>query len=66
MSRTGRRLWLLALVLYAAAAIADGGARLAADRRAGRDWRAPANLTVAISAGLFWPGDVVAGLLLAR
>ena len=66
MSRAGRRLWLLALVLYGAAAIADGGTRLAAARRAGNDWRSPANLAVAVAAGLFWPGDIVAGLLLAR
>ena len=63
---TSRRLWLAALVLYGAAGLADMSARLAAERRAGHDWHDPAHLTVAFSAGLFWPVDLVAGHLLSR
>jgi hypothetical protein len=33
---------------------------------AGETWYAPSNLTVAFSAGLFWPADLVARLLLSR
>jgi hypothetical protein len=62
----GRRLWLAALVLYGAAGIADMSSRLAAEQRAGRDWHDPAHLTVAFSAGLFWPVDLVARHLLSR
>jgi hypothetical protein len=39
---------------------------LHADSRAGQDWRDPANLAVAFSAGLFWPADLIAALLLPR
>jgi hypothetical protein len=39
---------------------------LNADSRAGQDWRDPANLAVAFSAGLFWPADLIAALLLPR
>jgi len=66
LSRTARRLWLLALVLYGAAALADIVAHLAADVRAGQNWWAPDNLAVAVSAGLFWPVDLIAGHLLSR
>jgi hypothetical protein len=59
-----RRTWGFALCLYAAAAAADIAAHLAADSRAGQDWRDPANLAVAVSAGLFWPADLVVSLLL--
>jgi len=59
-------LWLLALVLYGAAAVANIVVHLAADVRAGQNWWDPANLTVAVSAGLFWPVDLIAGHLLAR
>ena len=61
-----RRLWLAALVLYGAAALADIASHLVADQRAGRNWRDPANLVVAFSAGLFWPVDLVAEQLLSR
>ena len=60
------RLWLVGLCLYAVAAVADVAVHLSADRRAGRDWLAPASLAVAVSAGLFWPLDLVAQQLLAR
>jgi hypothetical protein len=66
LSPLARRLWLLALVLYGAAALADIVSHLAADVRAGQSWRDPANLVVAFSAGLFWPVDLVAAQLLSR
>ena len=66
MSPAARRLWLAALVLYGAAALADIAVHLAADVRAGQNWWAPNNLAVAIPAGLFWPVDIVAGHLLSR
>jgi hypothetical protein len=61
-----RRVWLIALCLYGAAAAVDFGVHLNADSRAGQDWRDPANLAVAFSAGLFWPADLIAALLLPR
>ena len=64
MSR--RRLWLVGLSLYAIAALADTATFLREEARAGQDWRAPDNLAVAVSAGLFWPVDLLARLLLAR
>jgi len=60
------RVWLVALSLYAIAAVADVAVHLGADRRAGRDWVMPDNLAEAVSASLFWPVDLVARLLLAR
>lgn len=66
MNRTSRRVWLVALCLYALAAAADVALHLNEHRRAGRDWFTPANLAVAVSASLFWPIDLVAQLLLAR
>jgi hypothetical protein len=61
-----RRVWLIALCLYAAAAAIDFVAHLNADSRAGQNWQDPANLAVAFSAGLFWPADLIAALLLPR
>ncbi len=61
-----RRACLLALWLYAIAAAGDFAFHLYADRRPGEDWLTAANLTVAFSASLFWPVDIVAQLLLAR
>ena len=66
MQTMGRRLWLAALLLYAIAAAADVAVHLNEDRLAGQDWRAPDNLAVALSAGLFWPVDLIARQLLAR
>jgi hypothetical protein len=57
-------MWTIALCLYALAAVVDFAAHLQSDSRAGRDWHDPANLAVAFSAGLFWPADLVALLLL--
>ena len=65
-ARVMRRLWLIALCLYTAAAVIDIAAHLRADARAGRNWHDPANLAVAVSAGMFWPADLIAGLLLPR
>jgi hypothetical protein len=55
---------LAVLCLYGAAAAADIAAHLISDARAGQSWHDPANLAVAFSAGLFWPADLVASLLL--
>jgi hypothetical protein len=61
-----RRVWLIALWLYAILAAADAAVHLRADALSGQDWRAPDNLAVAVSAGLFWPVDLVAQVLLGR
>jgi len=61
-----RRLWLLALLVYALAAVVDAGRHLSEHRREGGVWLSPAILAVAVSAGLFWPIDIVAQPLLAR
>jgi hypothetical protein len=61
-----RRISLVALWLYAVLAAADIAVHLNDDRQAGQDWLAPDNLAVAVSAGLFWPVDLVARRLLAR
>jgi hypothetical protein len=61
-----RRVWLVGVCLYAIAAAADITAHLYADERAGRQWFDPANLAVALAAGLFWPVDLVAQKLLGR
>jgi hypothetical protein len=61
-----RRVALVALWLYAIAAAADIAVHLNDDRQRGPGWLAPANLAVAVSAGLFWPIDLVARRLLAR
>jgi hypothetical protein len=66
LSRAGRRLWLLAIVLYGVAALADISSHLAADSRDDETWHDPANLAVAVSAGLFWPVDLIAEHLLSR
>jgi hypothetical protein len=65
-ARLPQRLWLLALCLYALAAAGDVAAHLDADRRAGAAWIAPGHLIVSFSAGLFWPVDLVARVLLGR
>jgi hypothetical protein len=56
--------WLVALCLYVAGAAINMAVHLAADVRAGQSWHDPANLAVAFSAGLFWPADLIASLLL--
>ena len=64
MSTLRRRLWLAALCLYALAALADMAAHLNEVARTGEPI-AP-NIPVAFAAGLFWPVDLVARILLAR
>ncbi len=66
MTALRRRVWLVALWLYALAAAVDIAGHLTQHHRAGREWLAPAPIIVAISAGLFWPVDLVAQLLLER
>ena len=61
-----RRLWLAALCLYGAAAVGDAAVHLAAHPGPIGEVLSPANLAVAISAGLFWPLDLVARALLAH
>jgi hypothetical protein len=60
-----RRIWLVALILYAAVGVADAGYRLANLPPAGSRSSFVASLAVAFCAGLFWPIDIVAGPLLA-
>jgi hypothetical protein len=59
-----RRVWLVALILYAAAGIADGASRVAAPPVAGSHPNTLSTLAVAFCAGLFWPIDLVARPLL--
>jgi hypothetical protein len=66
LSPLARRVWLVALILYGAAALTDIAAHLAADARAGHNWHDPPHLAVAVAAGLFWPLDLIAGYLLSR
>jgi hypothetical protein len=63
---TVRRVWLVGLCLYAIGGAADAAIFLRDEVRAGQDWRSLDNLAVAFSAGLFWPVDLVARLLLNR
>ena len=64
MSPLRRRLWLAALCVYAAAGLADMMVPLNEIRRAGEP--VVANIPVAFAAGLFWPADLIAQILLAR
>jgi hypothetical protein len=59
-----RRISLILLVLYLAAAVIDATARVGEATRAGEKM-GPAVLAVAVCAGLFWPIDLVARPLLA-
>jgi hypothetical protein len=59
-----RRVWLIVLVLYLAAAAVDTGYRIVEASRIGFKID-PATLAVAFCAGLFWPVDIVARPLLA-
>lgn len=60
-----RRVWLVALCLYALAAIADGAYRVSEARRAAPPPPGLAAGFVAFCAGLFWPLDIAARVLLA-
>ncbi|HZK89874.1 MAG TPA: hypothetical protein VFC56_06975 [Stellaceae bacterium] len=55
-----RRSWLAALILYAAAGVADGAVRMAEPPDAGSHPNAVSTVAVAFCAGLFWPLDIVA------
>lgn len=58
-----RRVWLIVLVLYLAAAVADTGYRIVEAARIGLEINA-GTVAVAFCAGLFWPIDLVARPLL--
>jgi hypothetical protein len=58
-----RRLWLMALILYAGAGILDGAHHIAAPPRNTHSSTAAA-LAVAFCAGLFWPLDLATRALL--
>jgi len=60
-----RRAGLVALCLYAAAALADAGFHLAQSPAAETSRFALDRVIVAVDSGLFWPVDMVAVLLLA-
>ena len=64
LSALQRRLWVAALCLYAIAGLADMAAHLNDVRSAGEP--IASNVPVAFAAGLFWPADLVARVLLAR
>ena len=61
-----RRIWLVGLMLYAIAGIADGVNRFTETPAAGSHPSAAQRLPVAFCAGLFWPIDLVARWLQAR
>ena len=61
-----RRIWLVALSLYGLAAAADVAMHLGPHRHPDHGWLTPAHLAVAVAAGIFWPIDLVAQLLLSR
>jgi hypothetical protein len=62
--KMGRRMWLVGLCLYAIAGVADAALFLRHEAQGGENWWSVDNLTVAFSAGLFWPVDLVAKSLL--
>ncbi|HWB49368.1 MAG TPA: hypothetical protein VG651_09680 [Stellaceae bacterium] len=59
-----RRVWLVILVLYAAAGIADVAYHLVAPQYRAAQSSLVAAVPVALCAGLFWPIDLVARPLL--
>jgi hypothetical protein len=62
----GRRIWLCALLLYAAAGIFDMVHHLGEPVPAGSPTGTVARAAIAFCAGLFWPVDLVARPLLLR
>ena len=61
------RLWLVGLILYAVAGIADSAYHLSSASPYGKQSSLVAALPVAFCAGVFWPIDIVARpLLLSR
>ena len=63
-ARLRRRAWLLLLLFYAFGAGIDIGRHLAGDLRGGDGSIETAEVAVAVTAGLFWPIDLVAMILL--
>jgi hypothetical protein len=64
--RTRRQAWLLGLVLYGLAAGGDFAYHLIDYLHTGDQAIELSEVTVAFSASLFWPVDIVAMMLLAR
>jgi hypothetical protein len=64
VTRTGRRIWLAALVLYGVGIGVDIACHLADDLSSGNRMIEYSEVAVAFSAGLFWPVDIVATALL--
>ena len=60
-----RSAWLAVLLFYAAAAGGDFVYHLIEDVRTGNDAIEVADITVAFSAAVFWPVDLIAMALLA-
>ena len=60
-----RSAWLAALVFYALAASGDFAYHLIEDVRTGNDAIDFSDITVAFSAAVFWPIDLIAMALLA-
>jgi hypothetical protein len=60
-----RSAWLAALVFYALAAGGDFAYHLIEDVRTGNDAIEVSDITVAFSAAVFWPIDLIAMALLA-
>jgi hypothetical protein len=64
MTRSTRYLWIAALCLYAVGAVGDAALHFREEHETGLARFAPDRAVVAFAAGLFWPVDVVAQLLL--
>jgi hypothetical protein len=64
-ARLRHRAWLLGLVLYGLGSGVNVARHLAEDLRTGNQAIELAEVAVAFSAGLFWPIDVVAAVLLS-
>ena len=60
-----RSAWLAAILFYALAASGDFAYHLIEDLRTGNDAIEVADITVAFSAAVFWPVDLIAMALLA-
>lgn len=60
-----RRVWLVALLLYGAAAVGDFAYHLIDDLHTGNRAIGYPEVVVAFSAALFWPLDLIAMALMA-
>jgi|GEM_PF-2309487 hypothetical protein len=63
-ARRYRAFWTAALCLYAAAGLGDAALHIREEHAAPAGRFAPGHLAVAFAAGLFWPVDLVAQVLL--